>query len=165
MVRPNWKGYKDLQRGPGPSSSHMFSNWRCALDPCISTCFPTLHVAANSSETLFPFKTFHSPFNDHREPVSRLLDRSLCLKTAFVRYLSPQGETSTHYPPFSLLLWKANLVMGHLVDLAASDADQEVVWEQTCLLGQAVLHNLGGCVSRGNISINYLTSSWNDTMH
>ena len=49
--------------------------------------------------------------------------------------------------------------MGHLVDLAAGDADQEVVWEQTCLLGQAVLHNLGGCVSRGNISINYLTTS------
>ena len=60
--------------------------------------------------------------------------------------------------------------MGHLVDLAAGDADQEVVWEQTCLLGQAVLHNLGGCVSfLSTLLINYLTQvhdiSRNDTMH
>ena len=32
--------------------------------------------------------------------------------------------------------------MGHLVDLPTSDADQEVIGEQTSLLGQAVLHNL-----------------------
>ena len=32
--------------------------------------------------------------------------------------------------------------MGHLVDFATSNADQEVIGKQTSLLGQAVLHNL-----------------------
>ena len=34
--------------------------------------------------------------------------------------------------------------MGHLVDLDTSDTDQEIVGEQTSLLGQTVLDNLEG---------------------
>ena len=52
----------------------------------------------------FPFHDFpssspsHSPFNDHGEPVSSLLDRSLRLKA---RYLSG----SPHYSPFALAVF------------------------------------------------------------
>ena len=34
--------------------------------------------------------------------------------------------------------------MGHLIDFPASNADQEIIGKQTSLLGQAILHNLGG---------------------
>ena len=91
----------------------------------------------------FPFHDFpsssssHSPFNDHGEPVSSLLDRSLRLKA---RCLS----ASPHYSPYSGVFWlkTIDLVMGHLVDFPTSDADQEVIGEQTSLLGQAVLDHL-----------------------
>ena len=37
---------------------------------------------------------------------------------------------------------RTDLVVGHLIDFATSNADQEVIGKQTSLLGQAVLHNL-----------------------
>ena len=43
----------------------------------------------------------------------------------------------------------ADLVMGHLVDFAPSNADQEVIGKQTSLLGKAVLDHL----DRGKVLI------------
>ena len=83
----------------------MFSNWRCALlDSCIRYMLSGAVGGACHRQFIgnpFPFHDFlsfsppefHSPFNDHREPVSSFLDRPLRLKA---RYLSG----SPHYSPF-----------------------------------------------------------------
>ena len=83
----------------------MFSNWRCALlDSCIRYMLSGAVGGACHRQFIgnpFPFhdflsfspSEFHSPFNDHREPVSSFLDRPLRLKA---RYLSG----SPHYSPF-----------------------------------------------------------------
>ena len=82
----------------------------------------------------------HSPFNDHGEPVSSLLDRTLRLKAAVVRFFAHPSYVLSR----GLCLIESDLVMGHLVDLDTSNTDQEIVGEQTSLLGQTVLDNLEG---------------------
>ena len=80
----------------------------------------------------------HSPFNDHGEPVSSLLDRTLRLRRLLSDFSAPPSLSR------DLCLIESDLVMGHLVDLDTSDTDQKIVGEQTSLLGQTVLDNLEG---------------------